>query len=74
MKTALIFGATGLVGGHLTKLLLENDNYEKIKIFVRSEINFNNPKIQIIKTDFQNLSNHSSEIKGDDCFFLYWNN
>ena len=69
MKTALIFGATGLVGGHLTKLLLENDNYEKIKIFVRSEINFNNPKIQIIKTDFQNLSNHSSEIKGDDCFF-----
>ena len=69
MKTALIFGATGLVGGHLTKLLLENDNYEKIKIFVRSEINFNNPKIQIIKTDFQNLSNHISEIKGDDCFF-----
>lgn len=69
MKTALIFGATGLVGGHLTKLLLENDNYEKIKIFVRSEVNFNNPKIQIIKTDFQNLSNHSSEIKGDDCFF-----
>ena len=52
MKTALIFGATGLVGGHLTKLLLENDNYEKIKIFVRSEVNFNNPKIQIIKTDF----------------------
>jgi uncharacterized protein YbjT (DUF2867 family) len=69
MKTALIFGATGLVGGHLTKLLLENGNYEKIKIFVRSEVNFNNPKIQIIKTDFQNLSNHSSEIKGDDCFF-----
>ena len=69
MKTALIFGVTGLVGGHLTKLLLENDNYEKIKIFVRSQVNFNNSKIQIIPTDFENLSKHIHDISGDDCFF-----
>ncbi|MDA9601724.1 NAD(P)H-binding protein [Alphaproteobacteria bacterium] len=68
-KTALVFGASGLVGSHLINLLIDDNNYEKIKIFVRSEVNFNNPKIQIIKTDFKNLSNHSSEIKGDDCFF-----
>jgi uncharacterized protein YbjT (DUF2867 family) len=68
-KVALVFGSSGLVGSHLINLLINDNNYEKIKIFVRSEINFNNPKIQIIKTDFQNLSNHSSEIKGDDCFF-----
>ncbi len=68
-KTALVFGSSGLVGSHLINLLINDNNYEKIKIFVRSEVNFNNPKIQIIKTDFQNLSNHSSEIKGDDCFF-----
>ena len=39
MKTALVFGSTGLIGGHLTKLLLENSNYEKVKLFVRSNIN-----------------------------------
>lgn len=69
MKTALVFGSTGLIGGHLTKLLLENSNYEKVKLFVRSDINLQHPKLQIIKIDFKNLSKHTQNIKGDDCFF-----
>ncbi len=66
MKTALVFGSTGLIGGHLTKLLLENSNYEKVKLFVRSNINLQHPKLQIIKIDFKNLSKHTQDIKGDD--------
>ena len=69
MKTALVFGSSGLVGGHLLSQLIENDNYNKIKIFVRSEPKNHNPKIEIIKTDFNNLENHKEDIKGDDCFF-----
>ena len=38
MKTALVFGSTGLVGGHLLDQLIKNENYNKIKLFVRSEI------------------------------------
>ena len=49
-KTALVFGSSGLVGSHLINLLINDNNYEKIKIFVRSGVNFNNPKIQIIKS------------------------
>ncbi len=37
MKTALVFGSSGLIGGHLLYQLIENDNYNKIKLFVRSE-------------------------------------
>ena len=69
MKTALVFGSTGLIGGHLISQLIKNDNYNKIKIFVRSEIVINEPKIEIIKTDFSDLENHKEDIKGDDCFF-----
>ena len=69
MKTALVFGSSGLVGGHLLNQLIENDNYYKIKIFVRSEPKNHNPKVEIIKTDFKNLENHKEDIKGDDCFF-----
>ena len=69
MKTALVFGSSGLVGGHLLNQLIENDNYNKIKIFVRSEPEINDPKVEIIKTDFNNLENHKDDIKGDDCFF-----
>ena len=69
MKTALVFGSSGLVGGHLLSQLIENDDYNKIKIFVRSHPEINDPKVEIIKTDFNNIENHKEDIKGDDCFF-----
>ena len=69
MKTALLFGSTGLVGGHVLNYLIQNSNYSKIKLFVRSFIEINNPKIEIIKTDFNNLNKHAEDIKGDECFF-----
>ena len=69
MKTALLFGASGLVGNHLLNQLISNNNYSKIKLFVRSTINISDPKIEIIQTDFKNLENHKEDIIGDDCFF-----
>ena len=69
MKTALVFGSTGLIGGHLISQLIKNDYYNKIKLFVRSEIVINEPKIEIIKIDFNDLENHIEDVKGDDCFF-----
>jgi len=69
VKSALLFGASGLVGGHVLNQLISNNNYSKIKLFVRSLINISDPKIEIIQTDFNNLENHREDIKGDDCFF-----
>jgi uncharacterized protein YbjT (DUF2867 family) len=57
------------MGGHLLRQLIENNDYAKIKVFVRSIPEINDPKVEIIKTDFNNLDNHKEEIKGDDCFF-----
>ncbi len=69
MKTALLFGASGLVGSHLLNQLIKDTNYSKIKLFVRSVPEISNSKVQIIKTDFYNLENQKEDIKGDDCFF-----
>ena len=69
MKTALVFGASGLVGGHLVNQLILNSNYSKIKIFVRSKIELINPKIEIIETDFNDLEKYRNDITGEDCFF-----
>ena len=69
MKTALLFGASGLVGSHVLSQLISNNNYSKIKLFVRTSIDISDPKIEIIQTDFNNLENHREDIKGDDCFF-----
>jgi len=69
VKTALLFGSSGLVGNQLLKKLIDNKNYNLIKIFVRSEIFVNHPKVQLIKTDFYNIENYKEVIKGNDCFF-----
>ena len=69
MKTALIFGSSGLVGQQLVQQLIQNNSYQKIKLFVRKKPNIQNPKIEIIETKFDNLDILSPEIKGDDCFF-----
>ena len=68
MRTALLFGSSGLVGGHLLNQLIKDTNYSKIKEFIRSDAEISDPKVEIIKTDFSNLQNHKEDIKGDDCF------
>tara|TARA_Y100001970_G_scaffold254125_1_gene329612 strand:- start:3482 stop:4141 length:660 start_codon:yes stop_codon:yes gene_type:complete len=69
MKTAIIFGSSGLIGSNILSNLLNNSNYNKIKLFVRSEIEISNPKIEIFITDFLNLDLIKDKIIGDDCFF-----
>ena len=69
MKTAVVFGSTGLIGGHLVNQLIQDNYYTKIKIFVRSQTSINNEKVEVINIDFNNLGNHKTEIIGDDCFF-----
>ena len=69
MKTALVFGSSGLVGSHLLKELICNSNYSKINIFVRSNVVIEDPKVNIIKVDFNKLDEINEHIKGDDCFY-----
>ena len=69
MKTAIVFGSTGLIGGHLVNQLIQDNYYTKIKILVRSQTSINNEKVEVINIDFNNLGNHKTEITGDDCFF-----
>ncbi len=69
MKTAIVFGSSGLVGQQLVQQLIQNNTYQKIKLFVRKNPNLVNSKIEIIETKFDNFDLLSSKIKGDDCFF-----
>ncbi len=69
MKTALIFGSSGLIGSELLNVITQNNNYNKIKLFVRSAPNSNDPKVEVIQIDFNNLEKHKDLVVGDDCFF-----
>jgi len=67
-KTALLIGATGLVGGHILEQLIENQNYSKIKVFGRRIINISNPKVELYEIDFDKLIDYKDLIKGDELF------
>ena len=69
MKTALLFGSSGLIGSNLLHNLINNNNYSKIKIFVRGLPSINNSKVEVIKTDFLDLETLRENLIGDDCFF-----
>ena len=69
MKTALIFGSSGLIGSKLFNIIIENNKYELVKLFVRSPIENKNSKVKVIQTDFANLEKQKDMITGDDCFF-----
>ena len=69
MKTALIFGSSGLVGKNLLNQIINNSNYSKVKIFVRSSLKISDQKVEIIITDFKDLQKIKNLIIGDDCFF-----
>lgn len=70
-KTAIILGATGLTGGHLLNFLLNDDRYEKIKLFSRSSVGLSNPKIEEHLIDLFELEKHKKDFQADEVFLLY---
>lgn len=67
-KTAIILGATGLTGGYLLDFLLEDDRYEHIKLFSRSSIKNNHPKIKEYLIDMFDLASSKMDFMADEIF------
>ena len=68
MKTAILAGATGLIGSKLLELLLNEDAYGRVVALSRKKLTVSNAKLLNIVVDFDNLQNYSSLLKGDDVF------
>ena len=66
--TANIIGATGLVGKQLTQLLLEDDNFDTVRIFVRRDSGIKHQKLDQQIVDFNKLSSWENKLGGDVLF------
>lgn len=66
--TANVIGATGLVGKHLVKLLLENENFKKVRIFVRRDSGITHPKLEQHIVDFGDEKTWGTKLTGDVLF------
>jgi uncharacterized protein YbjT (DUF2867 family) len=67
-KTALIFGATGLVGGHVLRLALEMEAYSSVVAFTRGPLSIVHPKLKNVVINFDRFSDYKKEMVGDDLF------
>lgn len=67
-KTALVLGATGLIGKELVRILLENGQYEKIQLLVRRPVEFNNKKCDTHIVNFDELHKYSALFQVDDVY------
>ena len=67
-RSALLVGATGLVGGHVLQLLLDDETYAEVVVLVRKPSFNPHPKLREHIIDFGHLDRHASIIKADDVF------
>ncbi|WP_108670744.1 oxidoreductase [Peribacillus acanthi] len=67
-RTALVLGASGLIGSELVKILLESPEYSHVSILVRRELSYHHDKLTQIVADFDRLDNYEHAFEVDDVY------
>jgi uncharacterized protein YbjT (DUF2867 family) len=68
MNTALVIGATGLVGSQLLSQLLDDERFDKVIVFGRRNVGRSHPKLEAHVIDFDAPDAWSSLVSGDVAF------
>jgi uncharacterized protein YbjT (DUF2867 family) len=68
VKSAIIIGATGLIGSFITKKLLADTRYEKVKIFVRRTSGIQHSKLTEYIVDFDKIWEWQNLLTGDELY------
>src|SRR5689334_17129684 len=68
-KIAALIGATGLVGGELLKLLLNDDYFQKVRILIRRPLTMNHPRLEKKLVDFADADSLLVDLDDSDTVF-----
>lgn len=68
MKTAVVAGATGLIGRQLLDDLLSGSYYDIVKAVTRRPLESTHPKLVNIVIDFEDLKSNAAALQADDVF------
>jgi uncharacterized protein YbjT (DUF2867 family) len=67
-KTAIILGASGLVGNEVLIQLIADTDFEKIKLFVRKPLSINHPRLEQHIVNFDDVESFKHLIAGHVLF------
>ena len=68
MKTALLAGATGLIGSQLLPLLLASDRYAKVVVVGRRPVPVQHPKLVQVVVELDRLADVRLQLIADDVY------
>lgn len=68
-QTAVIIGATGMVGGLLLQQLLQNDQFSTVRILVRNPVQFQHPKLEVKQVLFDDVESFADGLGHGDTIF-----
>lgn len=67
-RTAIVFGASGLIGRYLVEELIQNMRYSSIKVFTRRKLEIEHIKVIEHIVDVENVDTYADQIRGNDLF------
>lgn len=68
-QTAIVLGATGLIGRHLVEKLLTDDGFENVRILVQRPVELSHKKLEIQVVNFDNLIDFRANLGSGHCIF-----
>jgi len=68
-QTALVIGATGLIGNFVVQELLNDDSFAKVRVLVRRKLNIKNKKLEQQLANFNDINDYAEKFGFGDVIF-----
>lgn len=68
-KTAVVIGATGLIGSHIVDALLKDDDFDLVRILVRRPVKIFHSKLQQEIVNFDDINDYTQKFGSGEIIF-----
>ncbi len=68
-QTAVVIGASGLIGSFVLQYLLNDDTFDVVKVLVRKPLSISHSKLQSVIVNFNDLNDFKNKLGSSDCIF-----
>lgn len=68
-QTAVVLGASGLVGSYVVQNLLEDDSFTTVRVLVRKPLLLQHPKLEQQLVNFTNYEEYKKKLGTGNCIF-----